>query len=254
MILKNKKKILVTGGSGRFAQNLKKIKSKYKFIYPTKKDLDITNIKSIKNCLLRTKPKSVLHLAAMSRPMIEHDKDINKSINLNIIGTCNMVKICSELKIKLIYFSTSFVYPGTTGNYKETDALLPWNNYAWSKLGGECAVKMYKNSLILRVCMTEKPYVHKKAFTDVKLNFIFHEDLAKILVKVLDKKGIINLGGPTQTAYNFAKKYNPKIKKVRNIYRYPNNRKKSLSSKKLSRQYLPLNSSMNLSKLIKLTN
>ena len=148
MILKNKKKILVTGGSGRFAQNLKKIKSKYKFIYPTKKDLDITNIKSIKNCFLRTKPKSVLHLAAMSRPMIEHDKDINKSINLNIIGTCNMVKICSELKIKLIYFSTSFVYPSTTGNYKETDALLPWNNYAWSKLGGECAVKMYKNSLI----------------------------------------------------------------------------------------------------------
>ena len=86
--------------------------------------------------------------------------------------------------------------------------------------------------------MTERPYVHKKAFTDIKLNFIFHEDLTKILVKVLDKKGIINLGGPTQTAYNFAEQYNPKIKKA--------------STKKLSRQYLPLNSSMNLSKLIKL--
>ena len=239
MISKHKNKILVTGGSGRFAQSLKKIKCKYKFIYPTKQNLDITNTKSIKNYLKKTKPKSVLHLAGLSRPMIEHEKNINKSINLNIIGTSNMVRVCSELKIKLIYFSTSYVYPGIVGNYKETDALLPWNNYAWSKLGGECAVKMYKNSLILRVCMTERPYVHKKAFTDIKLNFIFHEDLAKILVKVLDKKGIINLGGPTQTAYNFAEQYNPKIKKA--------------SAKKLSRQYLPLNSSMNLSKLIKLT-
>ena len=239
MISKHKNKILVTGGSGRFAQSLKKIKCKYKFIYPTKQNLDITNTKSIKNYLKKTKPKSVLHLAGLSRPMIEHEKNINKSINLNIIGTSNMVRVCSELKIKLIYFSTSYVYPGIVGNYKETDALLPWNNYAWSKLGGECAVKMYKNSLILRVCMTERPYVHKKAFTDIKLNFIFHEDLAKILVKVLDKKGIINLGGPTQTAYNFAEQYNPKIKKA--------------SVKKLSRQYLPLNSSMNLSKLIKLT-
>ena len=239
MISKHKNKILVTGGSGRFAQSLKKIKCKYKFIYPTKQNLDITNTKSIKNYLKKTKPKSVLHLAGLSRPMIEHEKNINKSINLNIIGTSNIVRVCSELKIKLIYFSTSYVYPGIVGNYKETDALLPWNNYAWSKLGGECAVKMYKNSLILRVCMTERPYVHKKAFTDIKLNFIFHEDLAKILVKVLDKKGIINLGGPTQTAYNFAEQYNPKIKKA--------------SAKKLSRQYLPLNSSMNLSKLIKLT-
>ena len=239
MISKHKNKILVTGGSGRFAQSLKKIKCKYKFIYPTKQNLDITNTKSIKNYLKKTKPKSVLHLAGLSRPMIEHEKNINKSINLNIIGTSNMVRVCSELKIKLIYFSTSYVYPGIVGNYKETDALLPWNNYAWSKLGGECAVKMYKNSLILRVCMTERPYVHKKAFTDIKLNFIFHEDLAKILVKVLDKKGIINLGGPTQTAYNFAEQYNPKIKKA--------------SAKKLSRQYLPFNSSMNLSKLIKLT-
>ncbi len=46
-----KSKIVVTGGSGRFAQSLRKIKSKYKFIYPNKKSLDITNINSIKRVL-----------------------------------------------------------------------------------------------------------------------------------------------------------------------------------------------------------
>ena len=235
MLAKNK--IVVTGGSGRFAQALKKIESKYKFIYPSKNILDITNTRSIRKFLKKTKPQFVLHLAGLSRPMIEHKNNINKSINLNIIGTANIVQVCSDLNIKLIYFSTSYVYPGTKGNYKEDDTLLPWNNYAWSKLGGECAVQLYKNSLILRVCMTEKPFVHKKAFANVKLNFIYHDDVAKILIKLLNKKGIINLGGPVQTVYNFVKKHNKKIKKI--------------SMKKGVYQILPPNSSMNLSKLKK---
>tara|TARA_B100001123_G_scaffold187901_1_gene214812 strand:- start:21 stop:737 length:717 start_codon:yes stop_codon:yes gene_type:complete len=223
MLYKNK--IVVTGGTGRFAQSLKKIKSKYNFIYPSQKILNINRLNSIKRYLKKEKPSSVLHLAGLSRPMIQHDSNITKSINLNIIGTANLVNICHDLKIKFIYFSTSYVYPGIKGNYKENDPLLPWNNYAWSKLGGECAAQMYKNSLILRVCMTEKPFIHKKAFANVKLNFIFHDKLTKILIKVLNKKGIINIGGPTKTVYNFAKKFNPKVKKIfmkkKSLYKYP---------------------------------
>ena len=234
----SKNKIVVTGGTGRFAQSLKKIKCKYKFIYPSKNSLNIINLNSIKKFLKKEKPKSVLHLAALSRPMSLHDKNINKSISLNIIGTANLVRICSELNIKLIYFSTSYVYSGKKGNYKENDPVLPWNNYAWSKLGGECAVQMYKNSLILRVSMTEKPFIHKKAFANVKLNFLFHEELVKILIKIMDKKGIINVGGPTKTVYNFAKKYNPKVKKI--------------FVKKNSLYNFPLNPYMNLSKLKKI--
>ena len=233
----NKNKVVVTGGSGRFAQNLKKIKSKYKFIYTSKNQLNILNYNSIKKYLKKIRPKYVLHLAGMSRPMIDHEKNVSKSINLNIIGTSNVVKVCSELKLKLIYFSTSYVYEGKKGNYREIDPVLPWNNYAWSKLGGECAVQMYKNSLILRVCMTEKPFVHKKAFANVRLNFIFHKKLAKILVKVLNKNGIINIGGPSQTVYNFAKKFNTKVKK---IYLKKNSK------------IFPLNPSMNLNKLKKI--
>jgi len=229
----NNNKIVVTGGSGRFAQSLKKIKSKYNFIYPSAKSLNIVNLNSIKKFLKKEKPSSVLHLAGLSRPMIQHDKDISKSINLNIIGTANLVNICSELKIKLIYFSTSYVYPGKKGNYKEHDPVLPWNNYAWSKLGGECAVQMYKNSLILRISMTEKPFIHEKAFANVKMNFLYHEDLVKILIKIINKKGIINVGGAPQTVYNFAKKYNPKVKKIfvkkNSIYNYPLNPYMNLS-------------------------
>ena len=213
-------KILVTGSDGRFGKIIKKFKDK-RFLFRNKKELNILSNNSIKKNINKFKPEIILHLAGLSRPMKIHDKDIIRSINLNIIGTCNIVNEASKSGIKIIYLSTSYVYPGKKGNYKEEDCLKPWNNYAWSKLGGECAVQMYKNSLILRLCMTEKPFVHKKAYANVKSNFIFQEDAAKIIFKLLNKKGIINVGGPSQTVFNFAKKFNKKIKKIYSKGEFP---------------------------------
>ena len=206
------RKVLVTGSDGRFGKILQKLSPK--FIYRNKKKLDILSLRSIQNNLKKYKPNYVLHLAGLSRPMKIHDQNIGKSIDLNIIGTCNLVKEASKHKIKVIYLSTSYVYPGEKGNYSEDDALKPWNNYSWSKLGGECAVQMYKNSLIIRLCMTEKPFVHKKAYANVKSNFIYQEDAAKIILKIINKKGVINVGGPSQTIYKFAKKNNKKVNKI----------------------------------------
>ena len=217
------KKILVTGGDGRFASELKKIKTKYNFIFLNKKKLNILEIKSILKAIKKNKPDAILHLAGLSRPMSIHEKKITKSISLNIIGTCNLVNACIKNKIKIIYFSTSYIYPGKKGNYKETDGLLPWNNYGWSKLGGESAVQMYKNSLILRVCMTEKPFIHKQAYANVKSNFIFQDQLARLFIKIIKKKGVYNIGGKTQTIFQFAKKNNNKIKKIFSKGEFPLN-------------------------------
>ena len=79
------KKIIVTGGDGRFAKELRKTKSNYKFIFRNKKQLDILSVKSIKLNFNKIRPDCVLHLAGLSRPMNIHDKNINKSIDLNII-------------------------------------------------------------------------------------------------------------------------------------------------------------------------
>jgi dTDP-4-dehydrorhamnose reductase len=200
-------KIVITGGSGRFGLILQKKYKSNKLLYPNKKELNILSTESIEKYLKKTKPKILIHLAGLSRPMKMHNDDIIKSIDLNIIGTGNVVKICSKLKIKLIYFSTSYVYQGKKGNYKETDPVLPFNNYAWSKMGGECSVQMYKNSLILRCCMTEKPFVHKSALANVKANFIFQDEIADVIFKIINKKGILNIGGKIQSIYDFAKKH-----------------------------------------------
>ena len=206
-------KIVISGGSGRFGNCLKKVSTKHELLFPSKNHFNILNVKSIYNYLKKKKAKVLIHLAGLSRPMKIHDIEIKKSVDLNIIGTANVTKVCSDLNIKLIYFSTNYIYPGTKGNYSEKDPILPVNNYAWSKLGGECSVQLYDNSLILRVCMTEKPFVHKKAFANVKTSFMYHENVAQILFKILNKKGIINIGGKSQYIFDFAKKGNKKIKK-----------------------------------------
>ena len=92
------KKILVTGGDGRFANELKKIETKYKFIYLNKRQLDILKEPSILKAINKYKPQVILHLAALSRPMNVHNKKISNSINLNIIGTCNVVNTCIKKK------------------------------------------------------------------------------------------------------------------------------------------------------------
>ena len=233
---KNINKIVVSGGNGRFATVLKKVIDSKNYLFPNKSQMNILKPNSLEKYLKIKKPKYFIHVAALSRPMSIHDKKISQSININIIGTCNVVKVCEKLGIKLIYFSTGYVYSGIKGNYTEHDPVKPINKYAISKLGGECAVRMYDNSLILRIIMCEKPFIHKSAFYDVKTNFIFQDDVAKMIPKLLNKKGIINVGGKIQSVYNFAKKYNKKIKKS--------------SGKKI----FPPNPSLNLKKLHKILN
>ena len=123
-----KKRILITGGTGRFGTVLKKIKTNYEMFFPSRVTLDITNFRSIQKYIKLKKPNIVIHLAGLSRPMNIHDRQIQRSIDLNIVGSSNITKACVERNIKLIYFSTSYVYPGKRGNYKESDALLPVNN------------------------------------------------------------------------------------------------------------------------------
>lgn len=211
-MLSYRKKIAVTGGKGRFASILKNFFNGNNIFYLKKNDLDILNFKAVDKYLKRKKINILVHLAGMSRPMVDHEKDINKSIELNIIGTSNIVRACNINKTKLIYISTNYVYPCVKGPYREHDALLPFNKYGWSKLGAESAVRMYKNSLIVRVSMTEKPFIHKSAFTNVISNFMFHDEFAKSFSKIINKKGIINVGGKRQSIYNFAKKFNKNIK------------------------------------------
>ena len=229
-----KKPILVTGGNGRFAKVLKIKNKQLNLKFLSKKELNILNLKSIEKCIIKNKPNIIIHTAGLSRPMDQHEDNISKSIDLNIIGTANLVKVCQKYKIKIIYFSTNYVYECVKGNYKETDGIKPINNYGLSKMGGEASVLMYKNSLVLRIQMTEKPFPYKKAYTNLYSNFIFHEDIVPMLPKLINSLGIVNVGGRSQSVYSFSKKYNEDILKTKKEeIGYP--LKQTMSLKKLKK-------------------
>ena len=232
------KTILISGGKGKFAKIIRDVNSKYKIISPSKKEMNIKNLSSILNFIKNKKIDYFIHAAAFSTPMESHKIELEKSISTNIIGSANVTLACIKKNIKLIYISTNFVYPGTKGKYLENDALMPVNEYGWSKLGGECALHIYKNSLILRICMNDDIFPHKSAFTDYKTSFMRKTDAAKLTLKFLNKKGIINIGGKNQSAYDFAKNTNAKVNKI----------KLNKENKKL----IGLNTSMNITKLKKL--
>ena len=207
------KNILISGGDGKFAQAILKNNKNFKIFAPNKKQMNILKYNTVANYIKKTKAEVFIHSAALTTPMSRHKLEIKQSIDTNIIGSANVAKACRLYNIKLIYISTNFVYPGLKGNYKETDNLMPVNEYGWSKLGGECAAKLCKNHLILRLCMTDDNYPHEIAYDNYITSFMRKTDAAKKVLKLINKNGIINLGGPTQTAYKFAKKYNKNVQR-----------------------------------------
>ena len=86
--------------------------------------------------------------------------------------------------------------------------------------------------------MTEGPFVHSKALVSVKTSFAYHDEISKILFKILDNKGVINIGGKSQFIYDFAKKDNKKLKRI--------------YLKRGAKIGIPFDSSISISKLKKL--
>jgi len=206
-------KILFTGGDGHLCSYFK-VRNNPNFIFLNKEELDITDCDSIKYVFDNFDFDYLFHSAALSRPMIIHDENPNLSIDTNIIGTSNLVKYCNLYNKKIIYISTDYVYSGSNYEHSEKSPVLPTNKYSWSKLGGECAVQLCKDFLIIRLAMVEWPFPHEKAFSNVVKSSIWSDKVPDILIKLFNKSGIYNVGEDSQSIYDFVSKRIPDIDKI----------------------------------------
>tara|TARA_B100000085_G_scaffold223515_1_gene208673 strand:+ start:924 stop:1646 length:723 start_codon:yes stop_codon:yes gene_type:complete len=209
-------KILITGGDGEFCKNLVKCGEDFTFLTPTKKEADVRHYWQLDRYFYQHQSEFdiVIHAGAITRPMVVHEDNPNLSIETNIVGTANVVLMCERYDKKIVYISTDYVYEGISGDYKETDAMKPFTKYGWSKLGGECAVQMYDNHLILRMAMNRKPFPHPKALKDMRKSLMYIEDAAIVTLKLLNERGIINVGGKSQSVYDFVKNENPNVEPI----------------------------------------
>jgi dTDP-4-dehydrorhamnose reductase len=144
-------KYLITGKDGQaslaFADLLDAKKEKY--IALGRKELDITDLKAVREAVLTYKPEAVFNGAAYN-DVDKAETDWEQAFLVNGIGPRNLAIACEEADIPLITFSTDYVFDGTKGSpYTVADAPNPINAYGKSKLLGEHYVQSLCTKYIL---------------------------------------------------------------------------------------------------------
>lgn len=204
----DQKKILFTGGSGLLGSEFKKILPDIR--YPAKSEFDVTDLEQMDQYLAGSDWSMIIHAAAFTSPP-RIDQDPLRAIDINIIGTSNIVKLCMKYQLKLIYLSTDYVFKGDCGNYREDDPVYPVNKYAWSKLGGECAVRLYENSIIIRTTFGPNVFPFEKAFVDQWTSRESVSTTARMIARLIDSdfKGTVHVGGKRKSVMEYAKSLDP---------------------------------------------
>lgn len=200
--------ILLTGGSGLLGSAIRALLPDIDA--PDEHVFDVTYPAGMERYLDGRDIRCVLHAAAfVSPPLI--DKDPARAVEVNIIGTANMVRLCMQRGWRLVYISTDYVFRGDQGDYREEDPVHPVNKYAWSKLGGECAVRLYDNALIIRTTFGPDVFPYPKAFTDQWTSRECVSKIAPMIVRALvsDLTGVVHVGGPRKSVYDYAKGLDP---------------------------------------------
>lgn len=203
-----KTNLLVTGGSGLLGGELRNILPGADF--PTRTALDVTDLAGMQGYVRDRSVGVILHAAAVTSPP-RVDNDPLRALETNVIGTANLVKLCMEGAIRLVYVSTDYVFRGDTGNYSEEDPMFPVNRYAWSKLGGECAVRLYENALIIRTSFGPNVFPYEKAFIDQWTSRESVKVIARKIAALVESNltGTIHIGGERRTVMEYAMSLNP---------------------------------------------
>jgi len=202
------KRIIFTGGTGILGRAFQK--QLPEITYPTRAEFDITNFSQMEEFVRGKGFQAIFHAAAFTSPP-KIDADPLKALETNVIGTALVVRLAMKHSLKLYYVSTDYVFRGDRGNYREEDELYPVNKYAWSKLAGECAVRLYDNSLIIRTTFGPVPFPYEKAFID---QWTSRESVDKIVAMIIpllrmDLRGVVHVGGPRKTVYDYAMGFDP---------------------------------------------
>jgi dTDP-4-dehydrorhamnose reductase len=201
-------RIIVTGGSGLLGTELRRLLPDADF--PSS---ELFNVEKYEQLVEYCKPGSfslLFHAAAFTSPP-RIDKDPLRAIQTNIIGTANVVRLCALHSAFLVYVSTDYVFRGDRGNYTEDSELHPINKYAWSKLGGECAVRLYDRSLIIRTSFGPPVFPYEKAFTDQWTSRQSVIEIARKMKELIDARvsGVVHVGGIRRTVFDYAQSLDP---------------------------------------------
>lgn len=170
-------KVVVFGASGNLGHEILeffKFKN-YAVESVTHSMCDITSYQSVCKIIDEIKPDIIINTAAYN-DVDRAEKEKFKAFLVNSIGPKNLALVAEKYNIKLIHYSTNFVFDGFTDEiYNEFDKTNPISVYGSSKLMGE--------AYVLQIC--RKSYVIRTSWLYGKggNNFVNH-----IMDKVKNKE------------------------------------------------------------------
>ena len=139
------------------------------------------------------------------------------SNEINVEATIDLIKFISKFNLKIIFFSSEFIYDGIKGNYNEKDPPNPINLYGYQKLKVEnFIIKNVKKYSIFRIAKTYSndlndnslfSFIYSEIIKQKKNNIsiiddeyfspLHIDDLIKALLYSIENKiKILNVGGP----------------------------------------------------------
>ena len=211
--------ILICGSDGQLGQEFREHCSftNYNFIFQDINSVDITKIKNLENSIKKHNPDLIINCAAYTN-VNKAEIDQISCYNVNVIGVSNLISICEEYKIKLIHFSTDYVYEGKSKKInKENENVNPLNYYGWSKREGEKIIENSNSeSIVIRTSWLYSKFgknfvktIIEKAKKSNELKVVndefgsptYSRDLVKAVFHIIDSK--IKLDNESKV-YNFS--------------------------------------------------
>lgn len=116
----------------------------------TRKELDLTDFAAVKNLFGQSKPKAVIHCAALSRSV---DCQANPALarKINVELTSLLADLAAE--VPLIFFSSDLIFDGQTGNYDEAAKPNPLSIYGETKVAAEQIVLANPKHTVVRTSL-----------------------------------------------------------------------------------------------------
>ncbi len=145
-------KIMLLGHKGMLGSDLlTKLSGKHDVVGMDKEEIDIVSAEECRNAIREIEPDIVINAAAYTNvDGCETDKEGCFAVNAEAVK--NIAEACRDKKIRIIHFSTDYVFDGTAREpYKEDASCNPINVYGESKLAGErCLQSLSDHYLLIR--------------------------------------------------------------------------------------------------------
>lgn len=146
-------KVLVTGVKGQLGYDIVKEceKRNISAIGVDIEEMDITNPTQVEEVIKEAQVDAVIHCAAWTAvDKAEEQVDLCRKVNKD--GTANIAKVCEELDIPMMYFSTDYVFNGLGEEpWMEYEEREPLNVYGQTKYEGELEVERLKKYFTIRI-------------------------------------------------------------------------------------------------------